>query len=149
MWCILVYEGSAMRGWNWWTQMFQKKILYWSPRIPWGWGSSSETSDLPSILHDCHKVRSTNMKLHSQKTTANRRILQLPKEMCEEWQVINKTIMHYPQIQEFKTVSNRNLQSTQTLLHAATLFHKVKRHHLSAETGSSPPPLLITTRMTR
>ena len=44
--------------------------------------------------------------------------------------------MQYLQIQEFKTVSNFNLQPTQALLHVTTLIHKAKRHHLSAETAS-------------
>jgi len=46
--------------------------------------------------------------------------------------------MQFLQIHEFETDSHCKLHSTQTLLHAATLFHKVKRHHLSAETWSPP-----------
>ena len=63
----------------------------------------------------------------------NRSILQLPEQVCEERRY--ETRMQYLQIQEFKTVSNCNLQLTMTLSHVTTLFHKAKRRHLSAETG--------------
>jgi hypothetical protein len=130
------------RGRRWESEigghMFRKKMLSWSPRIPWRWGSSSETSDLPSRLHDCHRVENTNMNLHSQKTTTNGRILQLAKQMWEgQMLYVNKTNQ---QIQEFRMVSQCNLQATQMLLHVATLLRKVKRHHISAETGTPPPP---------